>query len=509
MHANRTPISGPSLVRLLGFLAVSAGFLAPALAQTKEPPPSPKSKGGDWSPAFYRSIPISNASDAALVDVQVKVELDASFMGNPYQNVLPKGSDIRFFLSDRKTEIPYWIESFDPTGISRLWVRVQDLPVGRSEIMMYYGDPSARAVSNGTDTFLFFDDFSGMSGRVPDISKWAVADPPVTVRRGKVIIGREDNQAVLESTRVLPAPFIVEYDYTPLQDGSRFSDFNHCLFGFRNQEKPIRIIFNHKHTMKAYENKIRIYETGVGDLASVPNPAIDHGKKYRIAITVDSVRKHIRIAVDGKIRLDFQALEREMTERKILLSTYRSQGAMDRYRVRKLVIPELQTGPIGEEVPLANYVLLSRPRVLKETAFGMKIGQAHALLAFDLRLINHANRKQTAVHWTRMRVDKFAPSPWASNAVPDEQIEVSIWVESSGNGRFDADDTRLGVGAFKEGKAWLPLKRVEIGTTARTFYIVYTLGEGTRSGQTAGAEVKGAEYFVFEEPGMEVAKRNF
>ena len=67
------------------------------------------------------------------------------------------GSDIRF--TDATNILSYWIEgSFTTTGTTNIWVKVQN--AGTTTLVMYYGNPSATAVSNGGTTFNFFEDFT-------------------------------------------------------------------------------------------------------------------------------------------------------------------------------------------------------------------------------------------------------------------------------------------------------------------------------------------------------------
>jgi len=92
-------------------------------------------------------------------------------MGNPYDNINPDGSDIRFTASDETTLQDYWVESWDTSGTSKIWVEVT--APGTSTIYMYYGNATASSASDGDTTFEFFDDFSG------DLSKWII-DPENT-----------------------------------------------------------------------------------------------------------------------------------------------------------------------------------------------------------------------------------------------------------------------------------------------------------------------------------------
>jgi len=105
---------------------------------------------------YRRAIDLSPATSIA--DYQVLVTLNTSSMGNPYANVKADGSDIRFTASDGTTLQDYWVESWDSSGTSKIWVEVT-APV-TSTLYMYYGNAAAGSASDGDATFVFFDDFS-------------------------------------------------------------------------------------------------------------------------------------------------------------------------------------------------------------------------------------------------------------------------------------------------------------------------------------------------------------
>ena len=66
-------------------------------------------------------------------------------------------SDLRF-IGSSSVVLPYWIENTSVDGghhYTRIWVKTS----GESIIYMYYGNPIAPPVSNGSETFVFFDDF--------------------------------------------------------------------------------------------------------------------------------------------------------------------------------------------------------------------------------------------------------------------------------------------------------------------------------------------------------------
>lgn len=68
--------------------------------------------------------------------------------------------DIRFTLSDGKTELDYWIEENNPSENATIWVEITaDLSSLTQVLYLYYGNLEVSTTSNGTNTFLLFDDF--------------------------------------------------------------------------------------------------------------------------------------------------------------------------------------------------------------------------------------------------------------------------------------------------------------------------------------------------------------
>jgi hypothetical protein len=83
-----------------------------------------------------------------------------------------QGGDLRFTASDGTTLLSFWVESVSgtsPNRIAYVWVKVSaDLGTSQ-DIYCYFGNASATNSSDGANTFLFFDDFSGTS---LDTTKW-------------------------------------------------------------------------------------------------------------------------------------------------------------------------------------------------------------------------------------------------------------------------------------------------------------------------------------------------
>ncbi|MEM5820645.1 MAG: DUF2341 domain-containing protein [Candidatus Aenigmatarchaeota archaeon] len=113
-------------------------------------------KYGDFN---YRiPITITERSGNTLIDYQVLVVINT-------QNLISQGKmrndcgDIRFTDSDGKTLLNYWIEpNTCNTENTRIWVKVPYIPASSTKtIYLYYGNPEATSLSNGTATFIAFD----------------------------------------------------------------------------------------------------------------------------------------------------------------------------------------------------------------------------------------------------------------------------------------------------------------------------------------------------------------
>lgn len=77
--------------------------------------------------------------------------------------------DVRFTSSDGLTELDYWMGKKTDSSNAVFWVEIPNIPASPSTatIYIYYGNNTATTTSNGTNTFIFFDDFED-----GDISDW-------------------------------------------------------------------------------------------------------------------------------------------------------------------------------------------------------------------------------------------------------------------------------------------------------------------------------------------------
>ena len=104
---------------------------------------------GNWSQR--RQLTFDNTGiDENLVNVPLLLRLDATRVDYSYTQ--PDGSDLRFVDADGVTPLPYEIESWNPGGISTVWVRVPQVDANSNAdfIWLYYGNPVAASGANPT-----------------------------------------------------------------------------------------------------------------------------------------------------------------------------------------------------------------------------------------------------------------------------------------------------------------------------------------------------------------------
>lgn len=129
--------------------------------------------GQDWYNTNwqYRSpVTITSPGSGTIIDIQVNVKLRASNFDFTKANA--DGSDIFITGSDGISPISFWIESWVSGDTASIWAKVPSLPVQGTTIYVYYGNSGATSVSNGVNTFLFFDNFETGWSVTPHPSVW-------------------------------------------------------------------------------------------------------------------------------------------------------------------------------------------------------------------------------------------------------------------------------------------------------------------------------------------------
>jgi len=118
--------------------------------------PKPLDNGGSWwntSWLYRKQCNISNNID----DYQTKIIVGNNSGGDIYCNGHCKSdfSDLRF-INDDGFCLPYWIKEFTIDNNATIWIKNE---YNDSSFYVYYGNSDASDLSNGTETFVYFEDF--------------------------------------------------------------------------------------------------------------------------------------------------------------------------------------------------------------------------------------------------------------------------------------------------------------------------------------------------------------
>jgi uncharacterized repeat protein (TIGR01451 family) len=114
--------------------------------------------GPPWyDAAWHYRIPVTINNSAYIDRYQVLITLNSNnFM---FDKANPDLSDLRLTDSDGMSPLIFWIE---PRAISSpvayVWVKVNRLAAGYTTVYIYYNNPTAAAISDGSSTFEAFDD---------------------------------------------------------------------------------------------------------------------------------------------------------------------------------------------------------------------------------------------------------------------------------------------------------------------------------------------------------------
>lgn len=188
---------------------------------------------------FSGSVTVSNASSGVLTDFQIPVDLTPGNFN--YANGEADGSDLRFSSDGEAFDLPYWIETWNPSDASRVWVKVPSIPAnGNVDIYLLYGNPVLADASNGDDTFEFFDDFED-SGYT---DKWDVHGAPsiLTQSSGELRLLGQSNWEYVSSKTTFVSPVQVFADVRQTVNGGMIigDDNTDLRYTFRNNGVPSR-----------------------------------------------------------------------------------------------------------------------------------------------------------------------------------------------------------------------------------------------------------------------------
>ncbi|TFF84009.1 DUF2341 domain-containing protein, partial [Candidatus Thorarchaeota archaeon] len=152
---------------------------------------SQQAAGESWLSGWsYRKSHVVEGASGAGSHYNIKLKVNhgtgTDAAGSVFCNGLcqPDFDDIRFTASDGETLLDYWTQESSYSDYAYFWVEVSESLDTDTSIFVYYGNSGVSSVSDGTSTFLFFDDFENGW----NTEKWSEYHGGVVVSSGEVVL---------------------------------------------------------------------------------------------------------------------------------------------------------------------------------------------------------------------------------------------------------------------------------------------------------------------------------
>lgn len=144
-----------------------------------------------WDANWPKRRPITISYwGATLYNYQVKVEVIYD------SDMKPDFADLRF-TDENQNPLSFWLESFTLSSEAIFWVRIPSIPDGGTTIYLYYGNPEAFSLSDGSATFEWFEDFESYSlGNLNGQGGWVSPSESCTFMEVKTEAAFEGSQGV-------------------------------------------------------------------------------------------------------------------------------------------------------------------------------------------------------------------------------------------------------------------------------------------------------------------------
>jgi hypothetical protein len=345
-------------------------------------------------PSYEREITINN-SGAELTNFQVLVTVETDSLVSAGKMRSDCG-DIRFYASDRSTLLSYWLESGANSAQTNLWVKVPTVTAaGNTTIYLNYGDPTATSASDGTSTFIFFDDFSATG---IDASKWTLVDPSgyITTEGGTLVCSGGPNgwgNCGLYSISSLARPFVFELNH--YQTSSQY-----MMHGLKNTSANINYTDLIYAGYPCYDgsNGLTVYEDGNwrgGNLKAISSNTWQY-YKYVVLETGTNYYKGDSTTAYGDPY--YSSVYSTSSPLKLGLTNYNQAFKIDNTRVRKYAAAE-PTATVSDETSAllkAYFGTLEATSVtyLSSTKLNART-PAHSAGLVDVTVVNSDNRAGT------------------------------------------------------------------------------------------------------------------
>ncbi len=328
-----------------------------------------------WNSSWNYRQPINISNTAGdLTNFQVRLDLNSSNVGSSF-DWSSNGSDIRF-TNSTDDELNFWIENWNSTGQeATIWVNVSYLANNtNTTIYMYYGNSEATSKSNGTETFIFFDDFE--SG---DFSKWDIHEAQWSITSSTV---KEDNysaygQGTTSSDRRLAKNISINYDVV-LESWSRpATTITDGIYYFTPKTNGGTTAY----CLVYYEGHFKYYQ---GSYTNFPNDKTYSANTwYFIQVVLDFTNSKQHTYIDGDDLGDIDLKDGSGNFYTGISQIKHAPGYpdnedlwMDTIRIRKYADPEPTISFGGEESPINLQITSTEPEnktILYEPNINFKV----------------------------------------------------------------------------------------------------------------------------------------
>lgn len=180
------------LIALTVFLPISNIFLANQA----------QAAWWDDSWMYRKPITITNSSGGTLTDYQVKILDNANLATLVGTGKLQTSLNDLRFTDDSGNLLSFWVEDATNSAV-KAWVKIPSLTTAGATVYMYYGKATAPSVSDGNNTFAFFDDFDDAS---IDTGKWNIVNATGWSETGGTLHGTSTTGRI-QSIATFSAPF--------------------------------------------------------------------------------------------------------------------------------------------------------------------------------------------------------------------------------------------------------------------------------------------------------------
>jgi hypothetical protein len=331
-------------------------------------PQETQAQAGPWLSGYNyrREITIDGTAAGAQANYQMKLTVDVISLNNHTQNDF---DDIRFTKSDGITLLDYWLETSD-ANTATIWVEFDSIPASpdSASFYMYYGNPLANSDSNGDDTFVFFDDFTGTT---IDTAKWTEVDGSNYITQNDTLIVSNGTTAWGATGMYTKSNFnradnlLVQGKYKSTWARNATDYFDTTMFWIKDTtasiDYPTFIYAYYPHYFYDQAAKLLLYEDGSGRGGELtPNLAQNTQYWFRQIIKSGGGALYQMSTDRDNWTTHYDSTYSTETPFKVGFTHYRGGDILiDDIIVRKYVTPEPTLGVLGEEEEYEELIISS------------------------------------------------------------------------------------------------------------------------------------------------------